>query len=124
MKALATLVMRGRMQAIMMTTVFGVLSLFLPPLSYISGGVVALVTLRRGPNDGIAVMLVSALLMAIVSTIAVGHYVIAVAYTVAVWLPVLILAIVLRKTISLPLALSAAGLLGIIGVVALHVLTQ
>jgi hypothetical protein len=122
MKALATFVMRGRSQAILLTAAFAVLSLMLPPFSYVSGGIIALVTLRKGAGEGAIVSLVAGAIMAALSMFTMGHIVLAAAYLVVVWLPIWILAQVLRRTVSLPLTLSVAAALGMLGVLAIHLL--
>jgi hypothetical protein len=122
MKALATYVMRGRSQAILLTTVFAVLSLILPPFSYISGGIIALVTLRKGAGEGALISLIAGVIMAVLSYVTMGHIVLAAAYLIVVWVPIWILAQVLRKTVSLPLTLTAAAAMGALGVVAIHLL--
>ena len=54
MRAIANYILRGRLQAIGVTSFVTVISLFVPALAYmISGLPVSLVTLRRGPGIGI-----------------------------------------------------------------------
>lgn len=120
MKALATFIMRGRSQAILLTTAFAVLSLVLPPFSYISGGIIALVTLRKGAGEGALISLVAGGIMAGLSMLTMGHVVLAAAYLLVVWMPIWILAQVLRKTVSMPLTLTAAAAMGVLGVLAIH----
>ncbi len=112
--------MRGRVQAIMVCTIFAVLSLLLPPLSYVSGAVIALVTLRNGSNEGLFVGLVSGVVMALLSSLTLGSPLLAVVFGLVVWLPILVLAAILRKTVALPLALVTAGLIAALAVVAAH----
>ena len=120
MKALATFIMRGRSQAILLTAAFAVLSLILPPFSYISGGIIALVTLRKGAGEGALVSLVAGAIMAALSMATMGHIVLAAAYLIVVWMPIWVLAQVLRKTVSMPLTLTAAGAMGVLGVLAIY----
>ena len=120
MKALATYIMRGRSQAILLTAAFAVLSLILPPFSYISGGIIALVTLRKGAGEGALVSLVAGAIMAALSMATMGHVVLAAAYLIVVWMPIWVLAQVLRKTVSMPLTLTAAGAMGVLGVLAIY----
>jgi hypothetical protein len=61
MQGLATFVMRGRGQAILVATLCGLLSLLLPPASYLAGAAVALVTLRAGWLNGLTVLAGTAL---------------------------------------------------------------
>ncbi|HFE36993.1 MAG TPA: DUF2232 domain-containing protein [Gammaproteobacteria bacterium] len=120
MKALANYAMRGRLQAMMLSSAFAVLSMILPPLSYISGAVVSLVTMRRGLQDGALIALGATAALAAVSLISAGNIVVAMVFALLVWLPVWILSAVLRKTVSLPFTLSVATLMVMLGVAVFH----
>ena len=120
MKALAEYAMRGRMQATAISSLFAVLSLILPPLSYISGAVVALVTMRQGVSQGAFVAFVAVLVLAVISMVSTGNIIVAVVFGVVVWLPVWLLAIVLRQTVSLPITLAVATLICCVAVFAFH----
>ena len=56
MKSLASFILRGPAQAILVTVLTGVLALALPPLSLISGAAIALITVRKGPQAGAIIM--------------------------------------------------------------------
>jgi len=114
--------MRGRMQASAISSLFAVLSLILPPLSYISGAVVALVTLRQGVPQGAFVAFVAVLVLAVISMVSTGNILVAGVFGVVVWLPVLILAVVLRQTVSLPITLAVAALICGVAVFAFHLM--
>ncbi len=120
MKALAEYAMRGRVQASAISSLFAVLSLILPPLSYISGAVVALVTLRQGVSQGAFVAFVAVLVLSILSMVSTGNILIAAVFGAVVWLPVWLLAIVLRQTVSLPITLAVATLICGVAVLAFH----
>jgi len=120
MKALATYVMRGRLQSIAISSLFAMLSLIIPPLSYISGAVVALVTLRRGISEGVVIVIAATMALAVISQITMGNVLMAVVYAIMVWLPVWVLAIVLRRSISLPITLSVAALICGLAVLGFH----
>jgi len=120
MKALATYIMRGRMQAVLASTAFAVLSLLLPPLSYLSGAVVALVTLRKGAGEGLLVAVVSALVMGLLASLSLGGPLLAVVFAGVVWLPILVLAAILRSTVAMPLVLLVAALIAAGAVIAAH----
>lgn len=124
MQRLAALIMRGRVYAMLIAAVFGVISLVLPPLqpltTTISGGVVALVALRLGAREALYVILGA---LAGVMTVAVplfGGPAAGVVLATIVWLPVMVLALVLRKTVSMALALQVAVLLASALVIGLH----
>ena len=57
MKALIAWVMKGRTQAIMATTVSGMLALMITPMALISAALVVLATLRNGAREGLLVVL-------------------------------------------------------------------
>ncbi len=120
MKAMATYVMRGRLQAIMVIGLFAVLSMMLPPLSYISGGALALVALRKGQAEGAIIALIASALLAVISFITMGNGIIALVYAVVVWLPILLLSMILRSTISLGLSVVVAASFSIIALLGFH----
>jgi len=120
MKALAEFAMRGRVQAAAMSSLFAILSLILPPLSYISGAIVALVTLRRGVSEGVFIAFVAMAALAGLSLLSTGNAIVAIVFGAVVWLPILVLSIVLRQTISLPITLAVATLICGLSVIAFH----
>ncbi len=124
MKSIATFAMRGRMTAAMLATVFAVTSLILYPLSYLSGAIVALVTLRRGAREGALVAVVAFIAMAAVAYMGVGSPNIAVVYAAAVWLPVAVLALVLRQSISLPRTLLVGCAMAMLVALGFHLVLE
>ena len=122
MKAMASLVMRGRTQAVMLATLFSVLSLILPPLSYFSGAIIALVTLRKSAQEGFIIFLLAGVAVALMSNFTLGNSLIALVYAGAVWIPVWLLAQILRSTVSLSTTLLFAGGFGLIVVLGFHVI--
>ncbi|MDH5301377.1 MAG: hypothetical protein OEW58_08455 [Gammaproteobacteria bacterium] len=121
MKSLATYIMRGQMQAALVTMVFAALSLVLAPFSYVSGGIIALVTLRNGAQAGLVVAAIAGLAMAALSMWMIDSPLLALIFALVVWLPVWILALVLRRSISLALTMAVGGLLGLLAVIGMHV---
>ena len=61
MKGLLTLVMRGRVQAVVGTVLAAMMALFITPLSVVGIGLVVLATLRNGAREGALVMGMSVL---------------------------------------------------------------
>lgn len=117
MQAIARYVMRGRIQAVLITAVTALLSLILPPLNYISSAVVGLVTLRKGWSEGLIVMAgagVASAAFAVLTPVDPYH---ADMVAAAIWVPVWILAIVLRYTVSLSATVGSAGILGALVVI-------
>jgi len=120
MKALATFILRGPSQAILVVVGTAVLAMMLPPLSVLSGAAIALVTLRDGMRSGAIVMLGSTVFVALLAYMSLGNLLPGVVFFAMLWLPLWLLGWVLRETRSLALATAAAGMLGIVGVLAVY----
>lgn len=116
MQFLAAYIMKGRMQAILVATTLALLSMRLPPLSIVSSAAVALWTLRNGAKDGLTVLAGSAIASAVLSMLVLGVYQIGLSYSLVLWLPVWLIAIILRETRQMILAVEVAVLLGVAGV--------
>jgi hypothetical protein len=112
MQAFARFIMRGRLQAIGVSAAATLLSLVLPPLNYVSSAVIALVTLRRGWHDGLAVMAGTAAALAVFVGLSHTNPLPAVLLAGVVWVPVWLLSLVLRQTVSLSAMISTAALMG------------
>jgi len=121
MTFLAGYLMRGPTQAMLVTSVAAVLSLLLPPLSYLSGAAVALVTLRLGTWRGLMVAGGAAVAVTALALVAMQNALPGPAYFVVVWLPVLALAAHLRRTVSMERALGLAAVFGGAMVAAIHI---
>ena len=120
MKALATFILRGPSQAILVAVGTAVLAMILPPLSVVSGAAVALVTLRNGPRAGAMVVLGSTAFVALLAYLSLGAVLPSIVFLTVLWLPLWVLGWVLREMRSLALATMVAGMLGIIGVLAVY----
>jgi len=119
-RALLTLIMRGRTQAMTASAVCAALSLLFPPLSYASGAVIGLATLRQGPREGALVIAGSVLLSGVFAFLIAGTPAPALAFLAMSWLPAWLIAVVLAATRSQGMALLAAGGLGMLAVLAMH----
>ncbi|ROR35169.1 hypothetical protein [Inmirania thermothiophila] len=114
--------MAGRAQAVLVTAGAAVLSFLAPPLSWISGAALALVTLRRGAVEGAWVGLLGALAVALLTGLWLGTPAPAASLAAVLWLPLWILGQVLRATVSWSAALGAAAALAAVQVAAFYVL--
>jgi len=121
MQAFARYIMRGRLQAILVAAASALLSLVLPPLNYISSAVVALVTLRKGWNEGLVVIAGMAMVLVLFAKLTPLDPLQALMLAVAIWVPVWMLALVLRYTVSLSSMVGAAALAGCLIVVVAYV---
>lgn len=122
MRVLASYIMRGRYQAILVIAISAALSILLPPFSYLSGAGVGLVTLRHGPQEGMFVSLGAALGLGIFAHLLLGNPFPGLAFALLVGLPMWGLAWTLRSTASLALTVTAAALLGVLLIISLHLL--
>ncbi|MEX2353448.1 MAG: DUF2232 domain-containing protein [Gammaproteobacteria bacterium] len=114
MKALGNYILGGRLQSAAIISLMTVLSLLLPPFSYIiSGAPFSLLTLRKGPHEGILV-----LFMVLVLTSLFGYFtnigpVLGIAFTAGIWLPLWLCSIVLRISESQGTAMLAVAAIGV-----------
>ncbi len=121
MRALASYIMRGRLHAIAAAVGFMGLSLIFPLFSYISAATVALVALRLGWRETFVVTGGALLATAAVTGIALGDPGVGASFALVVWAPIMVLALVLRQTLSLPITLAVAASLGALGVLAVYI---
>lgn len=108
--------MRNRWSATLIASAAAASFWLFPPLLILSGAVVALVTLRRGPVEGALIMALAGMVAIGLSWPVLGDPWPMLDVLLAIWLPVWLLALVLRATISLSRTLQAAALLGLLGV--------
>ncbi len=121
MRGLAGFIMAGRLKAALVAASFAVLALIFAPTMILSGAAVALVTLRRGPREGLVVAGAGALGSAVLAGLALGSPFPALWLVSVFWLPMWLIAIVLRNTVSLQWTLQAMGALTALGVVSIFV---
>lgn len=122
MKALAEFIMRGYPQAALVAAASALLSLLLPLFGLVSGAVIALVTLRRGVREGALLVGLATLGVGLLGALALGSPWPALGTLLILWLPVWGLAALLRLSRSLSLTVAAAGLVGVLVVLAIHAL--
>lgn len=106
----------------MVASILALLSLPFFPVSIVSSATVALVTLRRGALEGLYVLVGACLAVALLSLF-LGSYQFAVLYgllLLLLWIPVWLVAIVLREGKRLTFALEVGALLGVAGVLAVY----
>jgi len=114
-RAIATYILRGPLQAIIVTAFSSAMSLILPPLAHVSGACVALVTLRKGLREGLFVLAVAGFILGLLSMAFPVNAAMIKIYILAMvlvwWLPVGVTAAVLRYTRSLGFTLLFLGML-------------
>jgi len=116
--------MRGRLSAVTAATTLALLSLMLPPISFVSSATVALYTLRLGAFEGFFVLACSYLILSIVGVAWLGNLPATLLFGIILWLPIWAIAIILRETRHLTLAIQTAVALGVLGVLAFYMLVD
>ena len=124
MRALATYIMRGPVQAVLVTAVLALVSLIpvLGMVSVLSGAAVALVTLRHGAKQGLMILLGASLIISIFMYFIFGTMVLGLMFALLLWLPLLGLALVLRSNSSWSMLLDAVAAMGIAGIALFYLL--
>jgi hypothetical protein len=105
------------MQAIMVASGFALLSLIFPPVSIVSSAAVALVTLRLGATEGGYVFGSACLASALLGFFLIGNYQIPLLYGLMLWIPIWLIAIVLREGRHLFLAIEIVIIIAAIAVI-------
>lgn len=122
MRGLASFVMRGRGQATLVVATAAVLSALVPPVSWLSSGALVLVTLRKGSREGLLILLLASVGAGVLSFLTLGSPLPALSFALVLWLPVVVIAVTLRVTVSLGAAMAVAGVIGLVAVVLVHLL--
>lgn len=120
MKFLANYIMRGPLQAVVVTSVTALLGLLLPPLGYLSGAAVGLVVLRLGLREALKVVAGATLATAVLGLLLVGNPLAPLAFLLVLWLPLLVTGHSLRRSASLARSLWLAMLCGATVVIGFH----
>lgn len=116
MRSLAAFIMRGRVQAVLVAVVTSLV----PLLGWFGAVALALVTLRQGAGYGLTVAAAAWALLAVAYGLLAGLPQLALQPVLELWLPTLVLALWLRRTVSLPSTLRLAGCLAGAAVLWLH----
>ncbi|MBC8519849.1 MAG: hypothetical protein H8D24_05530 [Gammaproteobacteria bacterium] len=113
MRALAEFVLRSRLHAMGTIAMLAFVTLLLPPIGYLTGAVVGLVTLRQGAVEGL-LTLAGGLVLAMAVNSLNGDNAVTVGVLALFWLPVWVLAAVLKGTNSLKIVFQIAALFGVV----------
>lgn len=124
MNALASFIMKGRSQAVLVIASLTILSWMLSLASLLAAAAVALPTLRRGGREGLILAACALPVVALAGQLVMGNGMLAGLYCLAIWAPVWLVAIVLRATASLPTAFMATLGLGILVVLGFYLVVS
>ena len=117
---MASFIMAGRLQAIAFASLFAFLSIALPPLAFFSSAAVALVTLRQGVNQGIIVSLVASAVLAVAIGIMQADFIAGFSAGLQQWLPMVLFAAILMRTVSWTYTLQIILLIAVGGLIIFH----
>ncbi len=117
---MAGFIMSGRYQAIVFISLFAVLSLVIPPFVFLSNAAVALVALRQGYNQGIIVALISSIVFAVIAMLLQQNFLTGLASALQQWLPMILFATILTRTVSWAYTLQAMLLIVVGGLIVFH----
>lgn len=114
-------ILAGRLQAMAMLSLFSLLSLLIPPLSYLFASVVvALVTLRHGTTAAMQTMIGALLILQVFVLLTPINMLLPAAYALLVWLPVYVCSLALRISYSQTVMILTGVLIAAIVIVIMH----
>lgn len=117
---MASFIMAGRYQAIAFISLFALLSLAIPPFVFFSNAAVALIALRQGTNQGIIVTLIASVALAIATTFLQQDFLLGFSSGLQQWLPMVLFAILLTRSVSWTYTLQAMLLIVVGGLILFH----
>ncbi len=115
-QALASYAVRGSLPAALVASSTLLLSLVLPPLVVVSSAIIALAWLRLGSRAGTTAVLIAIIASTAIAVAAGLQPLAPTAIMLSSWLPVIVMAAVLRSTISLDLSILAGAALVALGI--------
>jgi len=120
MRALAGFIVTGPLQAVLVIALFTVLSFLAPPLtsilSYAGAAALALYSLHVGARSGAIVLLGAMLVTGLLTEMLLHHGMTIAVTSLLLWFPVWLIAVVLRETRSLAMAMLALSALAMAGI--------
>ena len=121
MISLARFILKGHSQAALVAASMAMLGMLLPPLAWLSGAAVALVTLVSGHRSGLLVTAIAGIGTAVLAGLILSAPLLAAYYVLLVWLPVVLLAVVLRQTVSMVFCLQIIAAISLLGIIVIYV---
>ena len=119
---MAGFIMAGRMQAAIFVIVSTLVSLMLPPMIIFSNAAIALITLRKGWQQGLIYSLIATVTLIIISGFLKQNVASGLFAGLVTWLPILFFASVLAITQSWSKTLQLILLIALLGVLFFHLL--
>lgn len=116
MLALARYALKSPFHAATVVGLLGLLSLIIPPVSILSGAVVGLIILTQGLYAGARSIVLAIAGISIISFLVMNSAILGVSIGLVQWLPVIVLAELLRRSRSLSLTLAIGMIVGYVAV--------
>ena len=117
-------VMRSRVHAICASTLALLLSLAFVPAGGVSAGLIALVTLRHGPLEGVFLLASTLALGAAISSLLIHSFAMVAVMGATLAIPAYLLSLVLRSSNSQGTTLAMSGVLGAFAFCTIHLSTR
>jgi hypothetical protein len=121
MRGIASFVMQGFSRSVMVTTILAMLSLVFPLLGIPSTASVGLITLRKGVGSGASTAGAATLACALLMMLIFGNPLPALGFLLLQWLPIGLLALLLRNSRSLALSTQIALGFGLLAVLVQYI---
>ncbi len=119
---LAKFILKGQSQAALVAASMAILGLMVPPAAWISSAVIVLMTLVHGPKSGLITTAFSSLGVAIFSILIFATPQVAVIFVLLAWLPVWLIAMILRQTVSMAYSLQVLTAISLLAIVLIYIL--
>lgn len=124
MQKVLAYIMRGRVQAILVISALMFMSIRMELLSLFAGASMALVALRLGTKEGVMVTVASAVAVAVLTQLTLGIAWLGLARVLILGLPVLLLSLVWRQTVSIAAVMQTIALIGLMVVLSITALGE
>ena len=124
MRGYAAYIMRGRLQSIVLIAMTAFVGLYFSPVSYLAGAAVALVVLRLGAKEALIVTAGSAVGVALLGMLGSGNPAYGLVHMLMLAVPVMVMAQLLRQTVSLALTFQVVALIGVVIVLFMQLFGQ
>jgi hypothetical protein len=119
---LARFILKGQSQAALVAASMAIIGLMVPPAAWISSAVIVLMTLVHGPKSGLITTAFSSLGVAIFSILIFATPQVAVIFILLAWLPVWLIAMILRQTVSMAYSLQVLTAISLLAIVLIYIL--
>lgn len=120
LRGIAHFAMQGRWQAALTASLLAVTALLVPPLNYLASGIIVLATLKTGPREGLRVLAAALVVFAIAAAVLFKQVWLTAILFLSAWLPVYLVTLVLGYSRSLAKAMVTAALIGLLGIMLVH----